>query len=56
MTQQFALLSVVFSMSFVILFDKTHWKTGIRRFLSRNLLDQEELTRLQAIWSACQDS
>jgi hypothetical protein len=56
MPQQYALLSVIFMMSFVIVFDKTHFQTKIRRFLSGNLLSQDELTRLQAIWSACQES
>jgi hypothetical protein len=56
MPQQYALLSLIYMMSFVVVFDKTLWKKGINVFVSGNLLSQEELTRLQAIWSACEES
>ena len=56
MSHHFALLSLIFMMSFVMVFDKVHWRKKISRFLSSNLLDQDEVTQLQAIWSACQDS
>jgi len=52
-----ALFSIVFMMSFVVLFDAVHWRKRLTRlFCSSNLLSQDELNRLSSIWSACQDS
>lgn len=56
MSHHFALLSLIFMMSFVMVFDKAHWRRSISRFLSANLLSQDEVTQLQAIWSASQES
>ncbi len=56
MERQLALLSLVFMMGFVVVFDRVHWRNKIGRFLTGGLLSQEELARLQAIWSACQES
>ncbi len=56
MTRYYALLSLVYMMTFVMLFDKNHWRKKIQRYLSANLYNQEEVARLQAIWSACQES
>jgi hypothetical protein len=56
MTGQFALLSLVFMMSFVIQFDRVHYKRRLSHWLSgANLFKREELERIQAIWSACQE-
>ncbi len=52
----YALLSLVYMMCFVAMFDRSHSRKRIRRFLSSNLLSREELNRLQAIWSACEES
>jgi hypothetical protein len=52
-----ALLSIVFMMSFVLLFDAVHWRKRITRvFCSSHLLGQDELNRLATIWSACQEA
>jgi hypothetical protein len=52
-----ALLSIVFMMSYVVLFDAVHWRKRFTRlFCSSNLLSQDELDRLATIWSACQDA
>ena len=57
MTGQFALLSIVYMMSFVILFDRVHYKRKVRAWLRGGyLLTHDELNRIHAIWSACQDS
>jgi hypothetical protein len=43
-------------MSFVIIFDRMHYKRKLRYWLSGgNLFRRDELERIQAIWSACQD-
>jgi hypothetical protein len=55
MTHYYALLSMVYMMIFVMLFDRTHWRNKLCRFMSGNLLGQDEVTRLQAIWAACQE-
>jgi len=57
MTGQYALLSLVYMMSFVILFDRVHYKHQLGGWLrGANLMSREELDRIQAIWSACQDN
>jgi hypothetical protein len=53
MTGQFALLSIVYMMSFVILFDRMHYR---HKLCGPNLISHEELNRIQAIWLACQDT
>jgi len=53
MTGQFALLSIVFMMSFVILFDRVHNRRKLR---APKLISHEELNQIQAIWFACQDT
>jgi hypothetical protein len=55
MSHKYALLSLIYMMSFVIVFDKARWQKKIRQFLSGNLCSREDLTQLQAIWSACQE-
>ncbi|MCX6631311.1 MAG: hypothetical protein NTW28_27175 [Candidatus Solibacter sp.] len=57
MTGKFALLSLVYMMSFVILFDRVHFKRKLGAWLrGGNLMSREELERIQAIWSACQEN
>ena len=57
MTYQYSLLSLVYMMSFVILFDRAHYKHQLGGWLcGANLMSREELERIQAIWSACQDN
>ena len=56
MTQYYALLSIVFMMNFVLLFDRAHFKAGNTRFCNKGLLDEREIERLRTIWSACQES
>jgi hypothetical protein len=51
----YALASLVFMMSFVVVFDKTHWRKKVNRFVTANLLSADDVTRMQRIWCACQD-
>jgi hypothetical protein len=53
MTGQFALLSIVYMMSFVILFDRVHHRHKLR---GPNLISHEELDQIKEIWFACQDT
>ena len=57
MTGQYALLSIIYMMSFVFLFDRLHYRHKLMAWLrGGNLMEREELERIQAIWAACQDS
>ena len=57
MTGQFALLSLVYMMSFVILFDLVRYKRKFGGWLrGAYLMSRDELERVRAIWSACQDN
>jgi len=56
MVQQFALLSIVFMMGFVMLFDRMHWRRKHNWFWMRNLMTQEDLNRIMRILDASQDS
>lgn len=57
MTAQFALLSLIYMMSFVILFDRVHYKHKVTAWLcGSNLMNHDELARIQAILSACQEN
>jgi hypothetical protein len=55
-TEYYALLSIVFMTSFVLLFDRMHFKTGNTRFCKKGLLDEQDIGRLRRIWSACQEN
>jgi hypothetical protein len=55
MTGRYALLSLVYMMSFVILFDRVHYKRRLSAWLSGAMMTGAELHRLMAIWSACQE-
>jgi hypothetical protein len=55
MTQYYALLSIVYMITFVLLFDRVHFKSGNTRFCKKCLLDEQDVGRLLRIWSACQE-
>ena len=55
MSHSFALLSIVFMISFVLLFDRVHISGCYTRFCKNALLNQQEIDRLQSIISACQE-
>ena len=57
MNAQFALLSLIYMISFVILFDRVHHKHKLTNWLcGSNLMSNDDLARIQAIWSACQEN
>ena len=57
MSGQFALLSLVYSIGFVVLFDRLHYRHKLAGWLrGLNLMSRDELEQVQAIWSACQDN
>ena len=57
MPYPYALLSVVYMMSFVLLFDRVHFKNKLGKWLrGGNLMSREELDQIQAIWAACQEN
>ena len=53
MASHFALLSMVYMIGFVMLFDRMHYRHKLRCL---NLISHQELSRIQAIWFACQDT
>jgi len=54
---QYALLALTYMMSFVILFDRVHFKQKWRGWArGGGLMTATELARIQAILSACQDN
>ena len=57
MSDHFALLSLVYSIGFVLLFDRLHYRHKLAGWLrGLNLMSRDELDRVQAIWLACQDN
>jgi hypothetical protein len=55
MSHYYALLSIVFMITFVLLFDRVHsiaWKT---RFCKSGLLSRDEIDQLQNILAACRE-
>ena len=51
-----ALLSLVYMIIFVFLFDGVHYKRKLGAWLSGgNLMSRDELDRVRAIWAACED-
>jgi len=56
MTHYFALLSIVFMISFVLLFDIGHMAKLNAHFCKTGLLSGPELEQLQRILSACQEA
>jgi hypothetical protein len=55
MSRYFALLSIVFMMGFVMMFDKVHFERRNSRFWNTGLLSRQEVDRLVRILSACQE-
>ena len=55
MSPHFALLSIVFMISFVLLFDRVHIERSHALFVKKCLLSAQDLGRLQRILSACQE-
>jgi len=55
MTQYYALLSIVFMIVFVVLFDCVHRAAFIAKFCHSNLLSTDELDQVQRIALACQE-
>ena len=55
MERTYALLSIVFMMAFIIVFDSVHHKGRNARFCKTMLLSQHEVNRILAILTACYD-
>jgi hypothetical protein len=55
MSPHFALLSIVFMISFVLLFDRVHIERSHGRFIKKCLLSARDLDRMQRILSACEE-
>jgi hypothetical protein len=56
MSTQFALLSLVYMISFVMVFDRVRYKHKLSEWLcGANLMNGDELKRIMNIWTACQD-
>jgi hypothetical protein len=55
MSHYYALLSIVFMMSFVLLFDIGHLARGNARFVKDCLLSAQDIAQLQSILSGCQE-
>jgi len=55
MSRYFALLSIVFMMGFVMVFDKVHLERRNDRLWKTGLLTRQEVDRLVRILSACQE-
>ncbi len=53
MQQEFALLSIVFMMGFVMVFDRIHWRHRYSWF--PNLMTREDLDRIMRILEASQE-
>lgn len=56
MTQYYALLSMVFLMCVVVLFDRVHRAGYITRFCKQGLLSGSELDQLRKIAMACDEA
>jgi hypothetical protein len=55
MQRYFALLSIVYMMAFVLLFDRMHWRRRLAwQHWSGNLMSQKDAERIQKIWAASQ--
>ena len=53
MTQEFALLSIVYMMAFVMLFDRLHWR---HHSWSRFLMSRDDLDRIMRILEASDEA
>jgi hypothetical protein len=56
MSHYFALDSIIFMMSVVMVFDRTHFRKRNARFCETNLLNSRDVDRLRNILLACQQS
>jgi hypothetical protein len=55
MPHYYALLSIVFMMGFVAIFDRMHVGNRIARFCHVGLMSQEEARKVVCILGACRD-
>jgi hypothetical protein len=55
MTQYYSLLSVVFMMSFVVVFDRFRQDRSDSKFCASNLLGSHDVDRILQILSACSE-
>jgi len=56
MSQYYALLSIVFMIEVVYLFDRTHFRRRNAQFCKDGLLNRHDLDLLRNILSACQEN
>lgn len=54
MNQFYALLSMVFMIAFVLVFDRVHRAGFISRFCNSNLMSADDVDRLMRIAMACE--
>ena len=54
-TQIYSLLSIVFMMGFVVVFERVHEDRRDSRFCSMNLMGVQDVNRILQILAACQD-
>jgi len=55
-TCQYGLLSLIYMISFVVVFDRLRYRRRLSEWLcGSNLLNGDELQRIMAIWTACQE-
>jgi len=55
MSHYWALLSIIFMMSFVLIFDRVHAVKRNIRFIRRCLMNDGDVNRLRLILAACQE-
>jgi len=57
MPHPYALLSIVYMISFMFLFERVHYKNTLGQWLrGGSLMNREELDQIRAIWAACQEN
>lgn len=56
MSQYPALLSIVYMMTFVLLFDRFHFLKRNVRFLKKCLMSEDDIDRVRTILAACQEN
>jgi hypothetical protein len=56
MQQYYSLLSVVFMIGFVFVFDNLHQERSDTRFCSFGLMGAQDMNRILQILAACQDN
>ncbi|HUA60430.1 MAG TPA: hypothetical protein VML19_16835 [Verrucomicrobiae bacterium] len=55
MSHYYALLSIIYMMGFVALFDRVHVDRFIGRFCKSGLMSREDVERIREIMLACQE-